>query len=138
MDPGGTFSIAKLDMTIIFSPHFRNPSDRCPQIVFTVALQSIYGMVVQTLLVGVVFAKLTRPKHRAQTLIFSKNAVIAQRDGRLCFMFRIGDMRKSNLSSGNLTVMMIRKHVTTEGEVLPYYLHEMPVSACKTTNVSRF
>uniref|UniRef100_A0A915JU76 Uncharacterized protein n=1 Tax=Romanomermis culicivorax TaxID=13658 RepID=A0A915JU76_ROMCU len=106
----------------------RHPSDLCPQMVFTVALQSIYGVVIQTLLVGIVFAKLTRPKNRAQTLIFSNQAVVALRDTKLCFMFRVGDMRKSHLAGGTLKVMMIRKHTTKEGEILPYYLHEMPVN----------
>jgi hypothetical protein len=32
-------------------------------------------------MVGIVFAKLSRPKKRAQTLLFSRNAVICHRDG---------------------------------------------------------
>jgi len=46
---------------------------------------------------GLVFAKLSRPKKRAQTLMFSKRAVICPRDGQLYFLFRVGDMRKSHI-----------------------------------------
>lgn len=43
---------------------------------------------------GIVFAKIARPKKRRETLIFSKNAVICMRDGKLCLLFRVGDMRR--------------------------------------------
>jgi len=46
---------------------------------------------------GLVFAKLSRPKKRAETLLFSKNAVICKRDDQLCLLFRVGDMRKSHI-----------------------------------------
>jgi Inward rectifier potassium channel C-terminal domain len=51
----------------------------------------------QALMTGLVFAKLSRPKKRAETLLFSKNAVICRRDGQLCLLFRVGDMRKSHI-----------------------------------------
>ena len=46
---------------------------------------------------GLVFAKLSRPKKRAQTLMFSKRAVICPRDNQLYLLFRVGDMRKSHI-----------------------------------------
>ena len=36
-------------------------------------------------------------KKRAETLLFSKNAVICKRDDQLCLLFRVGDMRKSHI-----------------------------------------
>ena len=78
-------------------------------------------------MVGVVFSKLTRPKMRAQTLLFSRNAVINQRDGQLCLMFRVGDMRKSHIIATNIRAQMIRSRVTAEGEQMPYYQHELKV-----------
>lgn len=55
---------------------------------------------------GVVFAKLTRPHLRTQTLLFSRKAVIAVRDGYLTLMFRVGDIRKSQLVSAKLWVLI--------------------------------
>lgn len=43
-----------------------------------VCLQSIFGIMVQSFMTGFIFAKLARPKKRAETLIFSKNAVICE------------------------------------------------------------
>jgi potassium inwardly-rectifying channel subfamily J len=60
-------------------------------------IQSVFGVIIQALMTGLVFAKLQRPKKRAQTLMFSKYAVICQRDGQLCLLFRVGDMRKSHI-----------------------------------------
>ena len=46
---------------------------------------------------GIVFAKLAKPKHRSETVMFSKNAVICKRDDEYCLVFRVGDMRTSQL-----------------------------------------
>ena len=89
----------------------------------------IFTWLVQAYMVGVVFSKLTRPKMRAQTLMFSRNAVICQRDGQLCLMFRVGDMRKSHIIAAHIRAQMIRSRVTAEGEQMPYYQHELKVSS---------
>lgn len=57
-------------------------------------------------MVGVVFSKISRPKKRTQTLMFSKYAVICQRDGQLCLMLRVGDMRKVTI----LILQLIASH----------------------------
>lgn len=80
-------------------------------------------------MVGIVFAKMTRPKHRTQTLLFSKNAVICQRDRRLCLMFRVGDMRKSHIIGANVRAQLIRQRTTKEGEVLSQFQTELSVNA---------
>ena len=66
---------------------------------------------------GLVFAKLSRPKKRAETLLFSKQAVVCKRDGQLCHMFREGDMRKSHIVEAHVRAILVRKRVTEEGEV---------------------
>lgn len=72
-------------------------------------------------MVGIVFAKMTRPKQRTQTLLFSKNAVICQRDGDLALMFRVGDMRKSHIIGASVRAQLIRNRQTKEGELLSQY-----------------
>jgi hypothetical protein len=52
-------------------------------------------MFVQGLVAGVVFAKLSRPNKRKRTIIFSNNAVVTERDGKLCFLIKIGNIRIS-------------------------------------------
>lgn len=78
-------------------------------------------------MVGIVFAKMTRPRQRAQTLLFSKQAVICQRDGVMCLMFRIGDMRKSHIIGANVRAQLIKPKVTKEGEAIGHYQTELEV-----------
>lgn len=107
----------------------RATTEECPEAIFVMCLQSIVGVVIQALMVGIVFAKMTRPKHRTQTLLFSKNAVICQRDGHLCLMFRVGDMRKSHIIGANIRAQLIRAKTTKEGEEITQYQTELPVGA---------
>lgn len=83
-------------------------------------LQSIVGVMIQAFMVGVVFAKLSRPKKRTQTLLFSRNAVICQRDGILCLMFRVGDMRKSHIIEAHVRAQLIKKKVRARSFFLYY------------------
>ncbi|XP_075973684.1 inward rectifier potassium channel 2-like [Anticarsia gemmatalis] len=80
----------------------------CPSAMFTMCIESIIGTISQSFIIGVVFAKLTRPKNRAQTLLFSKNAIINQRDRDLCLIFRIGNTRKSRIIAVNAHAYLIR------------------------------
>ena len=53
-----------------------------------ICFQSIVGVMIQACMVGIIFSKLARPKKRASTLMFSRNAVVCQRDGTNCLLFR--------------------------------------------------
>nr|CAI5819348.1 unnamed protein product [Callosobruchus analis] len=76
----------------------RTTTEECPEAIFIMCMQSISGMIIQSFMVGIVFAKMTRPKLRTQTLQFSRNAVVCQRDGYLCLMFRILNNFQTELS----------------------------------------
>ena len=92
-------------------------------------LQSVTGVIIQCFVVGFVFAKLSRPQKRSQTLLFSSNAVISLRDGKLCIMFRIGDVRnRSHIIGAGVHALVIHKKSTSEGENLPFYQKELSVS----------
>jgi len=105
----------------------RVTNEDCISAIFVMCLQSITGVMIQAFMVGVVFAKLSRPKKRTQTLLFSRHAVICQRDGLLCLMFRVGDMRKSHIIEAHVRAQLIKRKVTKEGEVLPFCQTEMKV-----------
>ncbi|KAF0294016.1 ATP-sensitive inward rectifier potassium channel 12 [Amphibalanus amphitrite] len=100
-------------------------TEQCPEAITLLCVQSIVGLMIQALMVSVVFAKLARPKKCAQTLLFSRNAVICQRDGRLCLMFRVGNMRTSSLIGASARGQIIRKRVTREGETLQFDMVEL-------------
>lgn len=107
----------------------RLTTEECPEAIFVMCIQSICGVMIQAFMVGIVFAKMTRPKHRTQTLLFSKYAIICQRDGELCLMFRVGDMRKSHIIGASIRAQLIRTKMTKEGECLSQYQTELEVSA---------
>ncbi|XP_031773234.1 uncharacterized protein LOC100871940 isoform X2 [Apis florea] len=107
----------------------KHPTDECPEAVFVICIQSMTGVILQAFMVGIVFAKLSRPKKRTQTLLFSRNAVICQRDGQPCLMFRVGDMRKSHIIEAHVRAQMIKRKVTREGELLPFFQTELKVGS---------
>ena len=105
----------------------RSTTEECPEGIFVMCIQSVTGVMVQAFMVGIVFAKLARPKQRAQTLLFSRNAVVCLRDGELCLMFRVGDMRKSHIISATVRAQLVRTRTTKEGEVLHQHQAELKI-----------
>ena len=103
----------------------RMTTPNCPEAILIMMVQSCFGVIIQALMTGLVFAKLSRPKKRAETLMFSKNAVITKRDGELCLLFRVGDMRKSHIVEAHTRGILIKKRITSEGEIMPLYQHEL-------------
>uniref|UniRef100_H3AKZ6 G protein-activated inward rectifier potassium channel 3 n=2 Tax=Latimeria chalumnae TaxID=7897 RepID=H3AKZ6_LATCH len=97
----------------------RMVTSSCPEGVYLIMAQSIVGSMIDAMMVGCMFVKISRPKKRAQTLLFSENAVIANRDENLCFMFRIGDLRDSHMVDAKIRAKLIKSRQTTEGEFLP-------------------
>uniref|UniRef100_A0A8D0DA31 G protein-activated inward rectifier potassium channel 3 n=1 Tax=Sander lucioperca TaxID=283035 RepID=A0A8D0DA31_SANLU len=98
---------------------WRCVTEECPVTVITVVIQSIVGCIIDSFMIGTIMAKMARPKKRNQTLLFSKNAVIALRDGKLCLMWRVGNLRKSHIVEAHVRAQLIRSYVTAEGEFIP-------------------
>nr|XP_026491003.1 inward rectifier potassium channel 4-like [Vanessa tameamea] len=69
----------------------------CPETIIAMCLQCIVSSIFQAIMVGILFAKLTRPRARTQTILFSKHVVINVRNEKFCLIFRVGDMRKSRI-----------------------------------------
>ncbi|XP_050345909.1 G protein-activated inward rectifier potassium channel 3-like isoform X3 [Nymphalis io] len=107
----------------------RTTNEECPEAIFVMCLQSIVGVFIQAFMVGLIFAKLARAKKRNTTLLFSRNAVICLRDGEYCLLFRVGDIRKSHILEAHVRAQLIRKKITREGEMLPFYQQELKVGA---------
>ncbi|KAM8927582.1 G protein-activated inward rectifier potassium channel 4-like [Pelodytes ibericus] len=91
----------------------------CPEGIILLMAQSIIGSVIDALMVGCMFVKISRPKKRAQTLIFSKKCVVSHRDEKLCLMFRIGDLRDSHMVDAKIRAKLIKSRQTKEGEFIP-------------------
>lgn len=110
------FSI-EVQVTIGFGG--RMITEECVSAVVTLILQNIVGLVINAIMLGCIFMKTAQAHRRAETLIFSKHAVIAPRNDKLCFMIRIGDLRKSMIISAAVRMQVVRRTTTEEGEVIP-------------------
>uniref|UniRef100_UPI00358E5848 G protein-activated inward rectifier potassium channel 1-like n=1 Tax=Myxine glutinosa TaxID=7769 RepID=UPI00358E5848 len=102
-------------------------TDACPEAILLFLVQSLAGSIVDAFLVGCVFIKMSQPKRRAETLMFSRYAVISYRDGQLCLMFRIGNLRTSHIVSASIRCKLIKSRQTLEGEFLALDQHELDV-----------
>jgi potassium inwardly-rectifying channel subfamily J len=91
----------------------------CPISFVVLIVQSCFGVFIQSLMTGLVFSKLARPKQRAHTIMFSRVAVVSKRDYEYCLLFRVGDMRKSHIIGTSIRALMVKDRLTKEGEVIP-------------------
>ncbi|KAL7981522.1 hypothetical protein Chor_005610 [Crotalus horridus] len=94
-------------------------TEKCPEGIILLLVQAILGSIVNAFMVGCMFVKISQPKKRAETLMFSNNAVISMRDEKLCFMFRVGDLRNSHIVEASIRVKLIKSKQTKEGEFIP-------------------
>ena len=76
----------------------RYPTD-CWLSAWILALQSIWAAMLNAITLGIIFARISQPKQRARTIFISDSACIARRDGILKFMFRVADIRKTQVSN---------------------------------------
>nr|CAD7592276.1 unnamed protein product [Timema genevievae] len=105
----------------------RMPTEECLDAIILMCWQGIVGVTLQAAFVGLIFAKLIRPKQRTNTLLFSRNALICKRYGKLCLLIRIGDLRKSNIIESKICMQIIHSQITPEGEFLSPIRREMAI-----------
>ncbi|KAL0994583.1 hypothetical protein UPYG_G00124430 [Umbra pygmaea] len=98
---------------------YRVITDKCPEGILLLLIQAILGSIVNAMMVGCMFVKISQPKKRAETLVFSTNAVVSVRDGQMCLMFRVGDLRNSHIVEASIRAKLIKSKQTKEGEFIP-------------------
>ncbi|XP_029289599.1 ATP-sensitive inward rectifier potassium channel 11 [Cottoperca gobio] len=110
------FSI-EVQVTIGFGG--RMVTEECFSAILVLIVQNIVGLLINAIMLGCIFMKTAQANRRAETLIFSKHAVISVRNNKLCFMIRIGDLRKSMIISATVRLQVVRRTATQEGEMVP-------------------
>lgn len=100
-------------------------TDECPEAIFLVIFQFIFGMVHTAYIVGCLYSKVTRTKYRTSTVMFSRKAVITQRDDDFYLMFRVGDLHKSNIIGAKIRAQLVRPRTSREGEIFNVYCSEL-------------
>ncbi|KAM4526639.1 inward rectifier potassium channel 16 [Fundulus diaphanus] len=96
---------------------FRGMSENCMSAIIIVTIQDVISCFIDTIVIGIVVAKMASARKRAQTVGFSNCAVINLRDGYLCLSWRIGDFRRHHMVEGTACAQILRTTVHATGKV---------------------
>ncbi|XP_030077661.1 ATP-sensitive inward rectifier potassium channel 1 [Microcaecilia unicolor] len=107
-----------LETQVTIGYGFRCVTEHCGTAIFLLVCQSILGVIINSFMCGAILAKISRPKKRGKTITFSKNAVISKRGGKLCFLIRVANLRKSLLIGSHIYGKLLKTTVTPEGETI--------------------
>ncbi|KAI6192157.1 Inward rectifier potassium channel 2 [Aphelenchoides bicaudatus] len=98
----------------------RYMTEACLPAFITLILQMIVGLLLQTMLAGIVVAKVLRPKKRKQEMRFSRSAVIGpldDADQRPALMIRIADIQhRLYLAESHVRLYMAKTRINSRGE----------------------
>lgn len=96
----------------------RYMTDSCPMAVVLLCSQLITGVLLQTVLTGLVIAKVLRPKKRRQEIRFSTVAVIGPGvTGQPTLMIRVADMQNNlYLAESHVRLYMVRTGINQLGQ----------------------
>ena len=116
---------------------YRAVQSECGFAILLLMLQSCAGLFIQMLITGIIFAKISRPKGRSQTIMFSQKAVICKRDGQYNLLFRVGDMRKSHIIGTSIRAILVKNRLTSEGESIPLCQYPLAIET-ETSHIDSF
>ncbi|KAL3145430.1 hypothetical protein ABBQ38_001675 [Trebouxia sp. C0009 RCD-2024] len=97
---------------------------------WTLIVHQVFGMILNAVTVGVIFSRVSYPQHRGRTIAISDSAVIARRDGILKFMFRIADIRKTQVIAPCVKAYLYtwgEARLTCETERIPAKIEELDI-----------
>ncbi|XP_039260141.1 G protein-activated inward rectifier potassium channel 4-like [Styela clava] len=102
-------------------------TDQCPEAILLFVIQALIGSIVDAFMVGCIFIKLSQPKNRAETLVFSDQCVLTLRDGKYCLMFRVANLRNSLLIQCKIRAKLVKSTRTLEGEFIGLHQDDINV-----------
>lgn len=78
----------------------------CTAGLFVLIFQCVIGLVIDALLLGLLFTKITRPRNRRKTILFSERAVLCEDDGEQYLEFRVGNLRNSQIAECHIRLVL--------------------------------
>lgn len=87
-----------------------------------ISIQGIFSLLLEAVIIGIIFARVSHPKQRSRSIFISDTAIIARRDGILKFMFRVADVRKTQVVDPKIKAYLYTwgdGRITAEGERVP-------------------
>ena len=83
-----------------------NVAESCTLGSFVLIIQTLIGIFIDAVMLGLIFAKITRPRHRRRTIVFSKQAVVYEEGGHQYFEVRIADLRQSQMVEAHVRLQL--------------------------------
>ncbi|XP_042361680.1 inward rectifier potassium channel 16-like [Plectropomus leopardus] len=100
---------------------FRGMTENCMVAIIVVTVQDVFSCLIDTIVIGIIVAKMASARKRAQTVGFSSCAVVNLRDGVLCLSWRVGDFRGNHILEGVARAMLVRYVKQPPGTVVLSY-----------------
>uniref|UniRef100_A0A3Q1JP68 Potassium inwardly rectifying channel subfamily J member 16 n=1 Tax=Anabas testudineus TaxID=64144 RepID=A0A3Q1JP68_ANATE len=100
---------------------YRGITENCIVAIILVTVQDIFSCVLDTIVIGIVAAKMASARKRAQTVGFSKSAVVNLRDRVLCLSWRLGDFRGNHILEGVARAQLIHYVKQPRGSIVISY-----------------
>uniref|UniRef100_A0A1D2A1X4 Uncharacterized protein n=1 Tax=Auxenochlorella protothecoides TaxID=3075 RepID=A0A1D2A1X4_AUXPR len=94
----------------------------CWPVSVMIVVQGILSVLLGAMVVGIMFARISHPHYRGRSIYMSDRASIARRDGTLKLMFRIADIRRTQVVEPHVKTFLYTwgsGRVTAEGEKIP-------------------
>ncbi|MBN21015.1 MAG: ATP-sensitive inward rectifier potassium channel 10 [Bdellovibrionaceae bacterium] len=79
---------------------------------FIASIESFVGLISAAMFTGLAFAKFSRPTAK---VLFSKNALITEHDGKKVLLFRIANIRMNQIIDASVSLLLLKREVTKEG-----------------------
>lgn len=99
----------------------RGMTENCMVAIVVVTIQDIFSCLLDTIVIGIIIAKMASARKRAQTVGFSRFAVVNLRDGVLCLSWRLGDLRGNHILEGVIKATLVRYKKQPLGFVVMSY-----------------
>ncbi|KAM9843958.1 inward rectifier potassium channel 16-like [Aulostomus maculatus] len=100
---------------------FRGMTENCMGAIIVVTVQDVLSCLIDTIVIGIVITKMASARKRAQTVGFSRFAVVNLRDGVLCLSWRLGDFRGNHILEGVAKAQLVRYLKQPQGSVVISY-----------------
>ncbi|XP_040919078.1 inward rectifier potassium channel 16-like [Toxotes jaculatrix] len=100
---------------------FRGMTENCIVAIVVVTVQDVFSCLLDTIVIGIIVAKMASARKRAQTVGFSSCAVVNLRDGVLCLSWRLGDFRGNHILEGVARAQLVRYVKQPLGSIVMSY-----------------
>ena len=106
----------------------RGTSHKCTDSVILEMLQSICAILIECVIGVILYIKLTMGLSSSKRFIFSDNAVVSLRNGKLRLMFRVMDIKTRKVEY-NYCGYIVHKVTTKEGELMNQHFTKIHLSS---------